>query len=136
MAHTALILALVAVQLADAPKDASVLEGRWVVTGYRQPDGSGAREVADQTLVIKGNKAEWTDLGMFGGDSGTVSIDTKSSPSRIELKTKRGTFRGIFTLTGSGLTMVLYPAGQGYPKGFDPDDNKAAAALHLEKRSK
>jgi uncharacterized protein (TIGR03067 family) len=106
------------------------LQAAWMVEGWSHLNSttvSTALPMPGRGLTITGNKAKWTAMeGALKAGEGTVSVDATTKPPRIELKTDKATYKGVYSLEKGFLLITFSAPGSDYPKKptLDVDQKK------------
>lgn len=130
------LLVLSLVLAADATKDATNIEGTWIVVSASK-DGKENDEIKGEKITFKGGKV--TVSKKKKNEEGTYKIDPSQNPKTIDVtgEGKDGTHRGIYKLDGDKLTLCIADeASEGRPKDFTAkeDDGKMVIELKREKK--
>ena len=114
-------------------KDATVLEGTWVVISV-MADGKERDEGKDAQLVFKGKTV--THKTKDNEEKGTFTADPKKKTFDLTPSDgpKKGmTLKGIYQLKGDELKMCFQPQGKDRPKDFNAQKGSGNVLIVLER---
>jgi uncharacterized protein (TIGR03067 family) len=102
---------------ADEKKESKVpdeLQGGWRFSGTFLLDGGAITGTGKKpSLTITGTKAEWEDNFDLKAGKGTVTVDTSAKPARIELKSEKACYKGVYKITDKKYLKVAFSAEGG-----------------------
>lgn len=103
------------------------LRGTWVLIGTES-------STHPSKVTFKGDEFSLED-GEGVRHGGTVKLDPKPSPKRIDMTLKEGNKRiGLYKVEDDKFTLIVVPAGQNRPTDFDP--NQPGVVINSWKRLK
>jgi uncharacterized protein (TIGR03067 family) len=118
----------------DPEADLRRFQGSWRAVSYRN---SGGYQMIDSSFRLRVEKDGWR---MFAGappvqtNAYTITLDTRTTPMRIDWRGGGIHLEGIFTLSGDRLHYSYRSSTLGYPRSLDaPGPEDAVIEVEREK---